>query len=106
MIDGQNSGAWTNTIYNHWFACLRQLSAPTTGAEYPEAMRTRAWAMKTLNTQLASRTHVRYATALYVRESYTPIVLCLYPKGYVEPRPAFWSRLGRWRLPPSPCSPR
>lgn len=91
VIDGQNSGAWTNTIYNHWLACLRQLSAPTTGSEYPEAMRTRAWAMKTVNTQLASWTHLRYATALYVRESYTPIVLCLYPKGYVEPRPAFWS---------------
>lgn len=98
VIDDQNSSAWTNTIYNHWLACLRQLSAPTTGTEYPEAMRTRAWAMKTLNTQLASWTHVRYATALYVRESYTPIVLCLYPKGYVEPRPAFWSRLGEMAL--------
>jgi hypothetical protein len=98
VIDGQNSSAWTNTIYNHWLACLRQLSPPTTGGEYPEAMRTRAWAMKTLNTQLASWTHVRYATALYVRESYTPIVLCLYPKGYVEPRPAFWSRLGEMAL--------
>src|ERR1051325_2945 len=57
-------------------------------------MRTRAWAMETLNTQLASWTHLRYATALYIKESYTPIVYCLYPDGYIEPRPAFWSRLG------------
>lgn len=94
VIDSQNSSAWTNTIYNHWLACLRLLSEPTTGSQYPEAMRTRSWAMKTLNTQLASWTHLRYTTALYVRESYTPIVLCLYPDGYVEPYPAFWSRLG------------
>lgn len=98
VIDSQNSSAWTNTIYNHWLACLRLLSEPTTGTQFPEAMRTRPWAMKTLNTQLASWTHLRYATALYVKESYTPIVLCLYPKGYVEPRPAFWSRLGEMAL--------
>jgi len=94
VIDSQNPSAWTNSVYNHWLACLRLLSEPTTGDQYPEAMRTRAWAMKTVNTQLASWTHLRYTTALYVRESYTPIYACMYPKGYVEPRPAFWSRIG------------
>ena len=94
VVDSQNPSAWTNSVYNHWLACLRLLSEPTTGSQYPEAMRTRAWAMRTLNTQLASWTHLRYTTALYVKESYTPMVLCLYPKGYVEPRPAFWSRIG------------
>lgn len=98
VVDSQNSSAWTNSIYNHWLACLRLLSEPTTGSQYPEAMRTRPWAMKTVNTQLASWTHLRYTTALYVKESYTPIVLCLYPKGYVEPRPAFWSRIGEMAL--------
>jgi len=98
VIDSQSADAWTNSIYNHWLACLRLLSQPTTGSQYPEAMRTRPWALKTLNTQLASWTHLRYTTALYVRESYTPIVLCLYPKGYVEPRPAFWARIGEMAL--------
>jgi hypothetical protein len=98
VIDSQNPSAWTNTVYNHWLACLRLLSEPTTGNQYPEPMRTRPWAMKTLNTQLASWTHLRYSTALYVRESYTPIVLCLYPKGYVEPRPAFWARMNEMAL--------
>jgi hypothetical protein len=98
VIDSQNPGAWTNSIYNHWLACLRLLSEPTTGDQYPEVMRTHAWGMKTLNTQLASWTHLRYTTALYVKESYTPMVLCLYPKGYVEPRPAFWSRIGEMAL--------
>lgn len=98
VIDSQSPAAWTNSIYNHWLACLRLLSAPTTDVQYPEAMRTRPWAMKTLNTQLASWTHLRYTTALYVKESYTPMVLCLYPKGYVEPLPAFWSRIGEMAL--------
>jgi hypothetical protein len=98
VIDSQTPAAWTNSIYNHWLACLRLLSEPTTGSQYPEAMRTRAWTMKTLNTQLASWTHLRYTTALYVKESYTPNYLCLYPKGYVEPRPAFWSRIGEMAL--------
>ena len=98
VIDSQNPSAWTNSIYNHWLACLRLLSEPTTGSQYPEAMRTRAWALKTVNTQLASWTHLRYTTALYVKESYTPIVLCLYPRGYVEPHPAFWSRIGEMAL--------
>jgi len=98
VIDSQSPAAWTNSIYNHWLACLRLLSAPTTDASYPEAMRTRAWAMKTVNTQLASWTHLRYTTALYVKESYTPLLTCLYPKGYVEPRPAFWARLGEMAL--------
>lgn len=94
VIDSQNPAAWSNSVYDHWLACLRQLSEPTTGPQYPEVMRTRPWAMKTLNTQLASWTQLRYVTALYVQESYTPLVLCLYPKGYVEPRPQFWSRIG------------
>jgi len=92
-IDLQDASAWTNSIYMRWLACLRTLSAPTTGPEYPEAMRTRAWAMKTLNTQLASWTELRHNTVLYTEQSYTPIVLCSYPEGYVEPRPAFYQQV-------------
>jgi len=93
VIDHQGPSAWTNSIYNHWLACLRELSAPTTGPEYPEAMRTRAWAMKTVNTQLASWAELRHNTVLYAQQSYTPMILCGYPDGYVEPRPAFWNRM-------------
>ncbi len=98
VIDGQSPAAWTNTIYNHWLACLRELSAPTTEPQYPEALRTRAWAMKTLNTQLASWTELRHDTVLYAEQSYTPILLCTYPRGYVEPRPAFWARMHEMAL--------
>lgn len=93
VLDRQCPAAWTNSIYHHWLACLRELSAPTTDREYPEAMRTQAWAMKTLNTQLASWTQLRHNTVLYAKPSYTPILLCAYPDGYVEPRPTFWARM-------------
>ena len=93
VVDRQSPAGWTNSIYNHWLACLRELSAPTTDAEYPETMRTRAWAMKTVNTQLASWTQLRHNTVLYAKQSYTPPYVCSYPDGYVEPRPAFYGRV-------------
>jgi hypothetical protein len=49
--------------------------------------------MKTLNTQLASWTQLRHDTILYDKQSYANGDACLYPKGFVEPRPAFWARL-------------
>lgn len=93
VIDNQGAPAWTNNIYMSWLACLRELSESTTGANYPEAMRTHNWAMKTLNTQLASWTHLRHDTVLYVKQPYTGTILCDYPDGYVEPRPRFWLKM-------------
>jgi hypothetical protein len=93
VIDSQDAGIWTDNIYTAWLGALRTLSAPTTDAMYPEAMRTRAWAMKTLNTQLASWTELRHDTLLYVQQSYTEKTICGYPAGFVEPRPEFWRRM-------------
>ncbi len=93
VIDSQDAGIWTDNIYTAWLGVLRTLSAPTTDAIYPEVMRTRAWAMKTLNTQLASWAELRHDTLLYVQQSYTMISLCGYPVGFVEPRPEFWERM-------------
>ena len=93
VIDAQDFSAWTNNIYLYWLACLRELSAPTTGVEFPDAMRTPAWAMKTLNTQLASWTELRHDTVLYVKQPYTGQVLCSYPDGFIEPRVTFWERM-------------
>ena len=95
MIDEQQPGVWDTSIAMGWLGALRELSAPTTSSAYPETMRTRAWAMKTLNAQLASWTQYRHDTLLYVKQSYTSIPLCFYPAGYVEPRPEFWKRLQR-----------
>lgn len=94
VIDSQDVGIWTNNIYTSWIAALRALSAPTTAPNFPQAMRTRAWANKTLNTQLASWTELRHDTLLYDKQSYSGLILCSYPYGFVEPRPEFWQRMG------------
>ena len=98
VLDGLKEAAWEQDLYMNWLACLRELSAPTTDARYPESMRTRAWAMKALNTQLASWAQLRHDTVLYVKQSYTGIPLCFYPAGYVEPVPRFWTRLEKMAL--------
>jgi hypothetical protein len=92
VLDAQDKAVWDENLYMLWLSCLRELSASTTDAKYPESMRTRAWAMKTLNTQLASWAELRHDTILYVKQSYTSGTLCEYPAGYVEPRPEFWAR--------------
>jgi len=92
-MDRLTPAAWPGSIGTDWMRVLRELSAPTTEARFPEAMQTRAWAMKTLNTQLASWTHLRHDTILYAKQSYTLPFQCLFPAGYVEPRAEFWSAL-------------
>lgn len=95
VIDSQEECIWEDNIYMCWLATLRELSAPTTHSGYPEAIRTHAWAMKTLNTQLASWTQLRHDTILYVKQSATMSLTCFYPAGFVEPRPTFWERFQR-----------
>jgi hypothetical protein len=92
IIDAQDRAVWDETLYTNWLALLRELSQPTTDEQYPDVVRTRAWAMKSLNTQLASWTQLRHDTILYVKQSYTAGAECEYPAGLVEPIPHFWSR--------------
>ncbi len=93
-LDQMPATVWEDSIYNRWLGTLRALSEPTTGPEFPETMRTHAWAMKNLNTQLASWTQLRHDTILYVKAVYVGDIACEYPAGYVEPRPEFFHRLG------------
>jgi hypothetical protein len=93
VLDAQDPSVWESNIYMGWLAALRSLSTPTTGPAFPEAMRTRAWAMKTVNTQIASWTQLRHDTVLYAKQSYTAGYACFYPAGYVEPRTEFWKTL-------------
>ena len=96
VVDQHPASAWDQNLYMGWLATLRELSVPVTDPIYPDALRTRAWAMKDLNTQLASWTQMRHDTVLYAEQSYTGGGgICSYPAGFVEPRPAFWRRLGQ-----------
>jgi hypothetical protein len=98
VIEMQDPTIWDSNIYLSWLGTLRELSGTTTGADFPEAMRTRAWALRTLNTQLASWTQLRHDTLLYVKQSYTFPGLCEYPDGFVEPQVGFWRALERMAL--------
>ena len=94
VVDQQPASAWNQNIYMQWLNSLRQFSAPVAeDPRLPDAMRTRSWALKDLNTQLASWTQLRHDTILYAKQSYTATFGCSYPKGFVEPRPLFWKAL-------------
>jgi hypothetical protein len=92
-MDLQDESAWHSSIYSDWLYVLRTLSEPTTDSRFPEAMRTRAWALRRLNTQLASWTQLRHTAVLYAKQPYAPIFVCYYPAGFVEPNPLFWGAL-------------
>ncbi|HQR08234.1 MAG TPA: DUF3160 domain-containing protein [Gemmatales bacterium] len=93
VIESQQPKAWETNLYSRWLDTLRELSQPTTDSKYPEAMRTTAWSMKSLNTQLGSWTQLRHDTVLYAKQSYTGMASCVYPAGYVEPLPHFWTKM-------------
>jgi hypothetical protein len=92
VIDRLDSKAWDETIYMGWLKTLRTLSAPADD-RMPEAMKSSAWAMKTVNTQMASWTQLRHDTILYVKQSYTEGASCYYPAGFVEPVVPFWAAM-------------
>ncbi len=97
VMDSQGPEAWTGPVYNHVLGAIRTLSKPLP-ASAPQAMRTQAWQWKTVQTQLAAWTELRHDNLLYAKQSYTPPVLCFYPAGYIEPRPAFYSAMQQLAL--------
>ncbi|QEG27254.1 hypothetical protein GobsT_20080 [Gemmata obscuriglobus] len=85
---------WKSNLYVLWLDCLRALNADMTGHKrFPQAMRSKGWAMKQLNTQLGSWAELRHDTILYAKQSYTGMVTCEYPAGYVEPYPEFYAKV-------------
>ncbi len=92
-LESQNPASWRDSMSSAWLHALQALSEPTVAPQFPEAMRTRAWAMKDLNTQLASWTQRRHDTVLYFKQYASGPVLCSYPAGFLEPRPELYSRL-------------
>jgi hypothetical protein len=93
LVDSYDAAFWQGNVYNVWLDSLRKLNAPTTGPQFPYAMRTPAWRDKTAQTQLASWAQLRHDTLLYAKQSYTGVPGCEHPAGFVEPYPAFFQRL-------------
>ena len=95
LTDSHGDDFWHESMYNVWLDAIRALSVDTADAKHPSAMRTRGYAIKAMNTGLASWAELRHDTILYVKQSYSGVA-CDYPDGYVEPIPGFYSRVARF----------
>jgi hypothetical protein len=104
VIEERPPAAWDGTQYDLWLSALAKLDDIPEGTDFPEVMRSQAWARKQLQTQLGSWAELRHDTILYVKQSYTMHIVCEYPTGYVEPYPDFYARIARfasqakWRI--------
>jgi hypothetical protein len=92
VFESMEASAWSDNIYTSWLNVLRQMSQPL-GDSVPSVFRTEEWGRKTMSSQLASWTHLRHNTVLYVKQSGTGGALCSFPYSYVEPNLAAWQAL-------------
>jgi hypothetical protein len=104
VIEERPPAAWDGTQYDLWLSALAKLDDVPEATDFPEVMRSQAWARKQLQTQLGSWAELRHDTILYTKQSYTMHIICEYPTGYVEPYPDFYGRVARfaaqarWRI--------
>jgi hypothetical protein len=89
---------WTQNLYWNWLYCLLPLLEEK-GSQYPVFMQSEPWTDKELNTALGSWTELRHDTLLYAKQSYTLRATGMpsqpqLTKGYVEPNPYVYARLG------------
>ncbi len=84
---------WNQSAY---FGMLRSYSELISGMEddeYPDFMRTAAWADEKLNSVLGSWTELKHDTILYGKQPYSIGIICSTPDGMVEPYPDFYARM-------------
>ncbi|MFX0124512.1 MAG: DUF3160 domain-containing protein [Candidatus Hodarchaeota archaeon] len=85
---------WTQNLYWLWLYSLFPLLHPATEG-YPGFMLSDAWLDKALMTVMGSWTELRHDTILYAKQSYTyERAIIEAHKGYVEPYPEVYARLG------------
>lgn len=96
LVDGYGGNDWNSSFYSGWMNGIRMLNPKTEDyrSTLPKFMQTSAWWQKTLNTQLASWAELRHDNLLYAKPSYTAILGCFYPKGFVEPVPELYASVG------------
>ncbi|MDP2038976.1 MAG: DUF3160 domain-containing protein, partial [Ignavibacteria bacterium] len=93
LIDSYGNDFWDNSIYNLWLNSIRSLNPPAERNNLPAYMQTAAWWQQKINSQLSSWTELRHDNILYAKQSYTGMVSCSYPYGYVEPIPQFYQAM-------------
>jgi len=95
LIDHYEQDFWESSLYNLWLYAIKSLNPDPKNESMPEFMKTGAWGLEKLNTQLASWAELRHDNLLYAKQSYTFGGDCSHPSGYVEPNPEFFARLKR-----------
>jgi hypothetical protein len=95
LVDTYDDAFWDASMYSVWLSAIGLLGGDTTSDLYPAFMRTREYAVKSIQTAAASWAELRHDTILYAKQSYTGIV-CDYPDGYVEPLPDVYGRLAEF----------
>jgi hypothetical protein len=88
-----NENDWLASSYTAWMYTLKGLVSPSYSNDYPQFMQTVAWQDEKLNTALGSWAQLRHDTLLYAEQTYIPGFVCSYPEAFVEPNPAFYSRM-------------
>ena len=96
LVDAQSPDFWEQSLYNGWLQAIRTLNPPSERSGLPPFMRTQAWWLQKMNTQLAAWAQLRHDNLLYAKQSYTAGVVCCFPATYVEPVPAFYDAVGRF----------
>ncbi len=82
---------WEGSVYHGWLRALSRLSPdPVKDKGLPAVFRSEPWQRRMLSTQLASWAELRHDTVLYAKQSYTTMLGCDYPDGYVDPYPEFF----------------
>lgn len=95
LYDGLSQAGWRTNLYSAWLDFLRKLN-PSGNSAFAPAFRTAAWNRKMRNTQLASWAQLRHNTLLYAKQSYTGMVICEFPRAYVEPYPEFFAAVAAY----------
>ncbi len=93
LVDAHEAAYWEGSLYTRWLGALRSLSQKDASVP-PSIPKTAAWQSRMLSAQLASWSELRHDTILYVKQSYTTGVMCVFPDAYVDPYPEFYAKLG------------
>ncbi|KAL0480684.1 hypothetical protein AKO1_007028 [Acrasis kona] len=85
------------SIYMMWLNVFRSMHEAENelllNKNIPQVFKTKAWAMKDVETELASWSQLRHDTVLYVKQPYFGLCGCDYPDAYVDPRSAAWKAI-------------
>ena len=85
---------WEGNIYHGWLRALSKLSPdPVRDKGLPPVFRSEPWQRRMLSSQLASWAELRHDTVLYAKQSFTTMLGCDYPDGYVDPYPEFFAEI-------------